>query len=722
MSAPTVNVTLTAADQNGNPVSGARVTAQLDQTEIYNGFIVPERVEGVSDANGVCVLALWPNELGVAGSVYRIQSWNPDTGKKFLDGTASVPNSDCNLHEIILQEPYPTIDAAQQALIAAQSAVGLVTEQVQSATVSATTATTKASEAALSATAALASENAAGASESNAGTQSTAASTSATSAANSASTATNAATSATGSATSAGTNASTATTQAGLASTRATAALASQNAADTSATSASTSATSAGSSATTATTQAGNSSTRATAALASQNAAATSATSASGSATTATTKASEASTSASAASGSASGAATSAGTATTQAGVATTKASEAAGSATAASTSASQSLTSANNSATSATGSEGSATAALASQGAASTSASTATTQAATATTQANAATTQANASLASSTLAEAWAIQLTDPVASGEYSAKYWAQQAAASTTGQLVYRGSWSASSGVYPASPALGDYYKVSATGTTGGTDYNTNDSIIYNGTSWDKIDSTDQVSSVAGRVGAVVLDKSDVGLGNADNTSDANKPISSATATALSGKQASGTYASGTGSASGTNTGDQTASSLGLGNVNNTSDANKPVSTAQAAADTAVQNAAASDATSKANARGDVFTTSVQTLTNKTFTGFTETVYSLSGTTPALSVANGTVQTWTLSANSNPTDSLATGQSLTLLIDDGATYTVTWPTVTWKTNAGEAPTLNTESYTVVVLWKVASVLYGARVGDA
>lgn len=41
-------------------------------------------------------------------------------------------------------------------------------------------------------------------------------------------------------------------------------------------------------------------------------------------------------------------------------------------------------------------------------------------------------------------------------------------------------------------------------------------------------------------------------------------------------------------------------------LGLGNVSNTSDANKPVSTAQAAADTAIGSAAATDATTKANA--------------------------------------------------------------------------------------------------------------------
>ena len=48
-------------------------------------------------------------------------------------------------------------------------------------------------------------------------------------------------------------------------------------------------------------------------------------------------------------------------------------------------------------------------------------------------------------------------------------------------------------------------------------------------------------TAPVTSVAGKTGAVSLVKGDVGLGNVDNTSDANKPISSATQTALDAKQ-------------------------------------------------------------------------------------------------------------------------------------------------------------------------------------
>lgn len=48
------------------------------------------------------------------------------------------------------------------------------------------------------------------------------------------------------------------------------------------------------------------------------------------------------------------------------------------------------------------------------------------------------------------------------------------------------------------------------------------------------------SPSEVTSVAGKTGAVTLAKADVGLGNVDNTSDASKPVSSATQTALNAK--------------------------------------------------------------------------------------------------------------------------------------------------------------------------------------
>lgn len=105
--------------------------------------------------------------------------------------------------------------------------------------------------------------------------------------------------------------------------------------------------------------------------------------------------------------------------------------------------------------------------------------------------------------------------------------------------TLGALTYKGVWNANTNVPPIPAAgplnKGEFYKVSVAGTTdinGINDWEIGDWIISNGTTWDKIDNTDKVSSVNGYVGVVVLTKADVGLGNVDNTSDLNKPISNA----------------------------------------------------------------------------------------------------------------------------------------------------------------------------------------------
>ena len=74
------------------------------------------------------------------------------------------------------------------------------------------------------------------------------------------------------------------------------------------------------------------------------------------------------------------------------------------------------------------------------------------------------------------------------------------------------------------------------------------------------------------------------KSQVGLGNVDNTSDADKPVSTAQAAAI--KVAKDDITAHKNNKS--NPHAVTAAQVGLGNVNNTSDANKPVSTAQQAA--------------------------------------------------------------------------------------------------------------------------------------
>lgn len=116
-----------------------------------------------------------------------------------------------------------------------------------------------------------------------------------------------------------------------------------------------------------------------------------------------------------------------------------------------------------------------------------------------------------------------------------------------------------------------------------------------------------------------------------------------------------------------------------------------------------------------------AGGDVTLAGAQTLTNKTLTGYTETVYDLAGT--VIDVANGTVQTKTLAANTTFTESLADGQSVILGITAGA-YSVTWPTTTWVKvgGSGTAPTLTSTGVNWVILWQVGGTLRGAFLGTA
>ena len=94
--------------------------------------------------------------------------------------------------------------------------------------------------------------------------------------------------------------------------------------------------------------------------------------------------------------------------------------------------------------------------------------------------------------------------------------------------------------------------------------------------------------------------------------------------------------------------------------------------------------------------------------------------TEQVYAISGTPPVLEPDNGTIQTWTLTGNSTPTDGLSSGQYLILHIYDGTSYSITWPSVVWV--GGSAPVLDPSNVTIIMLWKVSSTIYGTNLGSA
>ena len=151
-------------------------------------------------------------------------------------------------------------------------------------------------------------------------------------------------------------------------------------------------------------------------------------------------------------------------------------------------------------------------------------------------------------------------------------------AQDAAASVTATLYFVGGWDASGNTAPPVPtgSGNPFYKITVAGTFAGNAYDINDNTIWDAinTTWIKIDNTENVVSVNGKQGVVVIaiadiaglqasldalqtnintkapldsptftgtvngiDKAMVGLPEADNTSDLDKVISNDVQAAL-----------------------------------------------------------------------------------------------------------------------------------------------------------------------------------------
>lgn len=103
-------------------------------------------------------------------------------------------------------------------------------------------------------------------------------------------------------------------------------------------------------------------------------------------------------------------------------------------------------------------------------------------------------------------------------------------------------------------------------------------------------------------------------------------------------------------------------------------------------------------------------------------NLTLDAYTEKVATLATSgTIALNPSTGTTLSCAAAGTVTFTDSLSSGQSISLLLTNGSTYTINWPTITWVTSAGNtAPTLSANN--TLVFWKISSTLYGALVGKS
>ena len=118
--------------------------------------------------------------------------------------------------------------------------------------------------------------------------------------------------------------------------------------------------------------------------------------------------------------------------------------------------------------------------------------------------------------------------------VAALDASGKVLVSALPASITGALSYQGVWNASTNTPTLTSGAGTkgfFYKVSVVGSStldSTSNWNVGDQLHFDGTTWDKIDGpAEAVTTVAGRIGAVVLSNTDIsGLGALATASSVN----------------------------------------------------------------------------------------------------------------------------------------------------------------------------------------------------
>lgn len=99
------------------------------------------------------------------------------------------------------------------------------------------------------------------------------------------------------------------------------------------------------------------------------------------------------------------------------------------------------------------------------------------------------------------------------------------------------LRYKGCWNAETNTPKLTNISGlkdDFYIISVGGSIDLGDgvvlYEVGSNLVHNGTKWEQIKCNHKVLSVNGAIGDIIIDKASIGLGNVDNTSDADKPLS------------------------------------------------------------------------------------------------------------------------------------------------------------------------------------------------
>lgn len=110
----TVTVSIEVAAITGGPVPYGRVTFELTAPDFDGAVVAPEMTRVTLGADGTGSVDLWPNARGTEGTQYRVVITDK-RGDLQLSGFATVPATDCDLHEVLSLPPPAAISTANLA-------------------------------------------------------------------------------------------------------------------------------------------------------------------------------------------------------------------------------------------------------------------------------------------------------------------------------------------------------------------------------------------------------------------------------------------------------------------------------------------------------------------------------------------------------------------------------------------------------------------------------
>jgi hypothetical protein len=141
----TVTVTIQTWQITGAALPSAKVRFELTTADVQigGGIITPDPSSVLMDDSGQGSIDLWPNALGTQATQYRVQVEDAN-GRSQFSGVATIPNSDCFLHDVLNLVPPASVDDAQAAATAAQGYASQAGSIATTATAQAAIATTQA--------------------------------------------------------------------------------------------------------------------------------------------------------------------------------------------------------------------------------------------------------------------------------------------------------------------------------------------------------------------------------------------------------------------------------------------------------------------------------------------------------------------------------------------------------------------------------------------------